>query len=240
MWKKALVLGMLLAGLPFIISADDKKDATDADTKVVHSKIADGHASCGAACRVNFTKELGLSLEYLSTIGHRISQARKTPDPVDLALAAQALSVAEQVSGKKASITAEQIQKEALELAKLRGYSKELKAMALIVPEAKADLEKLSVVAEKREAEAKAATASGESEKALFGTLTVINHSGECLNIYVSGRHVGLAHEGTTMSFRVHDHNNPSHLDAYCEEEGDLVSEQNVYGHVHNFVWHIH
>ena len=240
MWKKALVLGMLLAGLPFIISADDKKDATDADTKVVHSKIADGHASCGAACRVNFTKELGLSLEYLGTIGHRISQARKTPDPVDLALAAQALSVAEQVSGKKASITAEQVRKEALELTKLRGYSNELKAMALIVPEAKADLEKLAVVAEKREAENKAKTESGESEKGIFGRLVVINHSGECLHVYASGHYLGLVHEGTTMSFHVHDHNNPSHLDAYCAEEGELVSEQNVWGHVHHFHWHIH
>lgn len=86
---------------------------------MVHSKIADGHKSCGAACQVNFAKELGLSLDYLGSLGHRISQARKSPDPVDLALAAQALSVAEQVSGKQASITAEQVQKEALELAKL-------------------------------------------------------------------------------------------------------------------------
>ena len=237
MLRTLLVLGLCVAGLPLLTLADDAKEGTD---KVVHSKIADAKSTCGSACQVNFAKELGVSLDYLGTIGHRISVARKAADPVDLALLAQSLSVAEQVSGKKASITAEQIRKEALELAKLRGYSAELAAIALVIPEAKADLEKLTVIAKKREAEGKKQTESDEVQKALLGTLTVINHSGECLRIFVSGRYVGTAHEGTTSYFRVHDHNEPSHLDAYCEEDGDLVSEQNVFGHVHNFTWHIH
>lgn len=241
MLRKMLVVGLLLGGLPLVAMAQDaKKDAKEDDAKVVHSKISEGTKSCGAACRVNFTKELGLSLDYLGSIGHRISLARKSPDPVDLALAAQALSVAETVSGKKASITSEQVQAEALELVKMRGISSELSAVALVIPAAKQDLEKLAVVAKKREEEGKKKTESGETSKALFGTLTVVNHSGECLRIYVSGQYVGEAHQGQTAYFHVHDHRNATHLQALCEEEGHLVSQQFVFGHQHGWHWHIH
>jgi hypothetical protein len=117
MMRISLIATTLCSGLAFVAFGQESKKE---DAKVVHSKISEGTKSCGAACRVNFTKELGLPLEYLSSIGHRISVAQKTPDPVDLALASKALAVAEKVSGKLASITAAQIEKEALELTKMR------------------------------------------------------------------------------------------------------------------------
>jgi len=237
MLRKLVVLGLLFCGLPLVTSAEEAKDE---GTKVVHSKISEGVESCGAACRVNFTKELGLSLDYLGSIGHRISQARKGPDPVDLALAAQALSVAETVSGKKASITAEQVQTEALELVKMRGFSSELSAVALVIPAAKQDLEKLAIIAKKREEETKQQTDSVETSKALFDTLTVANHAGECLRIYVSGRYVGEVHQGQTAYFNVHDHSPVTVLQALCEDGGHLVSQQLVFGHQHGWYWHIH
>lgn len=237
MIRKTILFGMLLSGLTLDCWAQDAKSD---GSKVVHSNVADAKKCCGSACTVNFAKELGLSLEYLDGIGHRISVARKSPDPVELALAAQALSVAEKVSGKKASITSEQVLTEAVDLVKLRGISSELSAVALLVPESKADFEKQITIAKKREAEAKQKTAAGEGDKDLHGRLTVINHSGECLKIFVSGRYKGTVHEGETVSFHVHDHNNPSRLDAVCEEDNDLVSQQFVFGHTHDFTWHIH
>lgn len=235
-------LTALLIGLPFLSAADSKPEAKVSE-KEGHSTLAkDGVKTCGAACRINFGKELGLSLDYLGSIGHRISTARKGPDPVDLALCSQALEVAETVSGKQAPITSAQIRSEAIDLAKQRGYSKELTAVAMIVPDAnvKKELQAQATIADKREKDQLAAAKAGESPKQLFGTLTVANHSGECLRIYVSGRYKGEVHEGETASFHVHDHNQHTVLQAFCEEEGHLVSNTVVFGHQRNYYWHIH
>ena len=237
MSRRSLLVVAFFSAFPLLAYAQDAKQA---ENKVMHSKIADGKKSCGAACQVNFAKELGVPLDYLGSIGHRISLARKIPDPVELALTAQALSVAERVSGKKASITSDQVHAEALELAKMRGISMELSAIALVFPEGKQDLEKLAIVAKKREVENAKDIDNGAKEKALFGTLYVINHSSECLRVFVSGRFVGEVHMGQSASFHVHDHNATTRLDAYCEEEGELVSEQNLFGRFNNYTWHIH
>jgi hypothetical protein len=235
-------LTALLIGLPFLSAADSKPE-TKVSEKEGHSTLGkDGVKTCGAACCIKFGKELGVSLDYLDSIGHRISTARKGPDPVDLALCSQALEVAETVSGKKAPITAAQIRTEAIDLAKQRGYSQELTALALIVPEAsvKKELQTQATIAEKREKDAQAALNTGETPKQLFGTLTVANHSGECLRIYVSGRPKGEVHAGQTASFHVHDHNQHTVLQAFCEDEGELVSNTVVCGHQHDYYWHIH
>ena len=244
MIRNLLILGVCLAGVQ-LLNADEKKGSELAAEKSgeVHTKVSEAKKTSGVACYINFGKELGTSLDFLKTIGPRISNARSTPDPVELALSAQALSVAEQVTGKKASITSEAVQSEALELAKLRGISAELSALAIIIhdPMIQKDLEKLAAVSKKREMEAREALKAGEGSRELRDTLTVINHSGECLRIMVSGRFIGEVHEGETMSFfQVRDFNHVTRLDAYCEEEGHLVSHQHVHGHKHNFVWHIH
>src|SRR5689334_18864141 len=57
------------------------------------------------AASVNFRKELGLPFATLGTLGSRIDAARRAPDPVALAHAANELAVAEKVSGKQASLT---------------------------------------------------------------------------------------------------------------------------------------
>ena len=238
MFRNFLACLAVLVAAPFALAADDK-----ADEKEVHCTYTkEKTKTCGVACRVNFTKELGVPLDYLSSIGHRISEARADADPVELALCSQALAVAEGVSGKKASITAEQVKTEALSIAKLRGISTELSAIALIVNDAdtKRDLEKQVALAKKREADSKAALDSKEDTKELFGTLVVANHSDECLRIFVSGTYVGEVHTGTTASFHVHDHNNPTVLEAYCEEDGELVGNKYVFGHRHYFHWCIH
>lgn len=240
MFRTFIACTALLLAMPFAAAA---QDATKADEKELHSTYAkDRVKTCGVAGCVNFAKEFGLSLDYLGSIGNRIALARKAPDPVELALCSQALAVAEKVSGKQASITSEQVRAEAIDLAKQRGYANELSAVALIVPDAevKRDLEKQLVLTKKRDEEALAAAKTGESTKELFGRLTVVNHSGECIRIFVSGRFYGEVHEGQTQAFHVHDHNPSTRLEAYCEEDGDLVSARSVFGHRHSFLWHIH
>jgi hypothetical protein len=242
MFRFWIPLTSLLIGLPFLSAAETKPEIK-ASENVGHSTLGkESVKTCGAACSVNFGKELGLALDFLDGIGHRISTARKGPDPVDLALCSQALEVAETVSGKKAPITSAQIRTEAIDLAKLRGYSQELTAVALIVPDAnvKKELQTQATIADKREKEAQAALKSGEAPKELDGTLTVANHSGECVRIYVSGRYVGEVHPGQTASYHVHDHNAHTVLQAYCEGDGHLVSNKVVYGHKHSYYWHIH
>jgi len=207
------------------------------------STLAKDAKKCACvACTINFGKELGVPLEYLSGLGHRIHDARLSPDPVELAMAAQSLAVAEKVAGKKASLTSDQVLKEAVTLGRLRGISVELAALTSIVTDesTREELGKEMTAAKMREEEAAAALESGERTRALLGTLTVANHSGECLRIMVSGRYCGTVHGGQTMYMHVHDHNHHTELEAICEHDGEVVSTACVEGHQHQYYWHIH
>lgn len=238
MLRSLLCLSLVLGGFAARSSAAED---TKKEEKTIKSQLANGKQTCCRASTINFAKELGVPLDYLESIGQRIHQARRTPDPVELALAAQALGVAEKVANKKASLTADDCMKEAVELAKMRGNSAELAAVSLLASDetTKKDLGKELALATKRESEEKAALKSGESTRQILGTLTVINHTGECLDIYVSGNYVGRVHTGQVRTFYVHDHNYHSHLDAYCVEGGELVREACAEGHRHNVTWHI-
>lgn len=246
MSRSVLLAGLLLCSLPLALVAADKEAKEPAQEvgkeEVIRCKLTtDGKRCCGAACTVNFSKELGLPLDYLSSIGHRISQARRTPDPVELAMAAQSLQVAEKVSGKNASITSEAVLKDAVDLAKMRAISSELAAVALVVTDdaARSELSKLAAAAKESEADKAAALKAGEETKELFGYLTVDNHTDECLRIFVSGRYKGTVHAGQRAYYHVHDHSDPTVLEAYCEEEGELVRNSYNYGHHHRLYWHI-
>lgn len=234
-----LLIACLTAGslTAAAVAQDVKKDAKE---EIVRSKLSAGQKCCCDAATINFIKELGVPLEYLGTLGQRIYQARTKPDPVDLAMAAQGLAVAEKVSGKKASVTADAVLKEALDLAKMRGVSSELAALALIVPDeaTRRDLDKPIALAKKREEDEKARVKSGEESRDIHGTLEVTNHTSECLRIYVDGRYVGTVHNGRRAQFHVHAPAETNHLDAYCEG-GHLVRRGHVMGHRHFVRWHI-
>jgi len=236
---KYLLCGLFVLAIccPSYVNAEDKQEP-----EVIKSSIEkDVVESCLGACRVNFRKELGVDLEYLDSIGVDIHNARKTPDPVALALCAKGLAVAEQVSGKKASYTSTQVMQEAVKLAKLRGYSAELSGLAVLADAKDAsDLKELAEVAKGAEEEARIATENGDASKELIGSLQVANHSHECLRIYMDGRYLGTVHEGHTQSFHVHNHNWHNHFDAYCAEGGELVQHANYSGHAHFLSWHIH
>lgn len=238
MLKKSFAAALLVAGLAGFSLAQEK--AQPAKEQKFEDKVADAKPCCARACGVNFTKELNVPFDYLGTIGARIATARKTPDPVDLAMAGQSLAVAEAVSGKKASVTSTEVIKEAIDLAKLRGYSAELTAVALIVTDdaAKKDLAKAAAVAKKLEDEAKAQPA-GSGDKDLVGNLIVFNRSGECVKIYVDGKFVGEVHAGDTTAVRVHSHSENTLIQAICED-GDVVSQRIFAGRNRgDFHWHL-
>lgn len=239
---RMLTCMVLMLGLSSTAFGQDAKDAEEKEIKIESTLKKDAKKCSCRACGVNLAQELGVPLDYLSTLGARIHTARLSPDPVDLALAAQGLAVAEKVAGKKASITSDEVMDEAVALAKQRGISVELAAMKSIATDEKDQQEfaKLGKEAEAREAEVKQSVESGERTKALFGRLTVINHSPECLRIYVSGRYAGEVHAGQVAAFHVHDHNFHTELTAICEIDGDLVSAACSEGHRHSYVWHIH
>lgn len=249
MFRSMLLAGLVLCSLPFALRADDeeaKQAAKDAAKNgspevVIRCRRSDAKPCCGAACTVNFTKELGVPLDYLSGIGHRISQARKAPDPVDLAMAAQNLSVAEQLAGKTASIKSQDVMKEAVELAKLRAISSELAAVALVVADeaTKNSLNQQATAAKQDEADRAAAIKEGSAARSLVGYLTVDNHTAECVRIMVNGKYYGEVHTGQRGQFYVHDHCPTLTLQAYCEDDNELVSQSVDYGRRTSLYWHI-
>jgi hypothetical protein len=239
-WKCQLAAMLLLSPAAWSQEGGTAGEkANQEEAKVVKSSIAKDAAKdcCLGACTVNFSKELGVSLGYLSDLGACIHDARTTPDPVALAVAAKSLEAAEKAAGKTASVSAKQIMAEAVKLATLREIEAELKAVAhLVGDDQSGDLLELAEVAAERAKN----TEDGEGTKELFGTLRVANHTHECLRIYCDGRYLGEVHEGETANFHVHSHRDPNHFDAYCMEGGELVSHAHLWGHHHSAYWHIH
>lgn len=238
MLMKSFVAAVFVAGAVGYAVAQEKKAEPTAKEEKFESKKEDRKPSCCRASLVNFTKELGVPLEYLNTIGTRIATARKTPDPVELALAAQALAVAEGVSGKKASLTSTEVFAEALDLAMKRNVSAELAAVAMVAPDQanKDSLTKSAAVAKKLEAEEKAKP-QGEGSREILESLTVTNETGECVKIYVDGFYVGTVHRGGTKRFGVHTHTHKTEVTAICEDGGEVVGRSYAHGHHHNVSW---
>jgi hypothetical protein len=231
------MFSLLVSGLA--VGTARSQDEEPSDKFTINSKVADAKECVCRACNINFYKEFGVPLEYLGSIGQDIHDARLKPDPVSLALCARSLQVAEEVSGKKASVTSDEVMKDAIHLGKLRGVSSELSALVAIASDAatKKELAKEAEAAKVREEEAKQDLADGVQTKELIGTLVVCNHSSECVRIYVSGHYAGVVHEGQCRHFHVHDHNYHTELTAYCVEGGELVSTSCAEGHNHHFTW---
>lgn len=218
------------------LAGDGRSQETKKEEKEGRNKLE----AASPASAVNFSKELAVPLSCLRTLGACIDQARQSADPVELAALAQKLAVAEKVSGKKASLTAEALMKEAVELGKRREYAAELSALAMMAtePALQKELTTAATLAKKRDTEAAAKIQEGGTTRDLVGYLFVTNHTGECLRIYVSGRYVGEVHAGQRATFPVHDHNHVTVLTAVCEG-GHLAARRNLDGHFHDYNWHI-
>src|SRR5262249_45325192 len=146
-----------------------------------------------AASSVNFRKELNLPFPTLSTLGSRISAARRSADPVALAHAASELAVAERVSGKKASLTSSTLLKESAGLAQLRRQTAALQAVENVANQIQTqqdeilDLRKEIALAQ-AQAKADADFFRGNEEPTWTPRkLIVNNYTTQTLDVYVNG-----------------------------------------------------
>jgi hypothetical protein len=153
------------------------------------------------ASTIDFGGELGLPLQGLTTLGGRIEAARRTPDPVALAVAGLELAAAEKVSGKNAGLSSEAVFKEVVYLAKVRSHSKELLMVAELLNDK--DL--------RAEADRAARFEKGEAEAAKAGEtprgtryLRVWNRTRECTEVYVNGECLGHVEPGEFATFPIY------------------------------------
>jgi hypothetical protein len=211
-WRGMLCLGLLLGGLALGAATicpardDQKGDGGKDQPKPTQLKLE----KYKKATAINFAGALKLPFESLSSLGHRIEQARKDSDPVALAAIANELRVAEKVSGKKAEMTSQDVGKEALDLAVLRGVPEELQALSLMTDDTTAQTRLKSEIdsakkcqAEERE-QAKA-VANGEKPRALRGTLLIVNQTDDELQIRVNGVPRARSFAHSTSSITVFD-----------------------------------
>jgi len=240
----ALVLGCLaLASLVSLVPAEQAKtqDAAADDQEVVKSKAT----KTPAAASVNFRKELKLPFDSLATLGSRIDAARRKPDPVALAHAANELGIAEKVSGKTASLTSKQLAKEATELASLRRQLHELNAVAAVNQQMA--LEEENVVLMKRaiaEAKATAEQEKRDFEQNLEPTwkprkVVVNNYTTEYLDVYVNGNYKTQVQPGMQQTIVVEHRWNPTVLKAFGNEDVNTYGPRYVWGRFDKYTWNI-
>ena len=199
--RLALLFGAFwaLQGTSITFAQDTNDSKNPASTKEVTSTPV----KTEPATTINFIKDLDLHFESLATLGSRIEEARRNADPVALATCANYLAAAETASGKKASLTAEALTKEAVELAKLRDESAELKAVATLVKDSSAELMPLAEKAAKREADELAAFKSGERPRGIIGYVTAVNNTGYRVYVWEDGHELGWVNPYDTYTFNV-------------------------------------
>jgi hypothetical protein len=235
------VLGFLSLSCLALGDTPGKGDPAAQDKEVVSSTATQRTA----ASSVNFRKELNLPFRTLSTLGSRISAARRSADPVALAHAASELAVAEKVSGKKASLTSATLLKESAELAKLRRQAAELQAVENVAHQIQTqqdevlDLRKEIALAQ---AQAKADADFFKSNEEPTWTprkLTVNNYTTQTLDVYVNGTFkMRVAPGGMQIGFIEHRWN-PVTLTAYGDEDSQTWGPQYLWGRFNKYTWNI-
>lgn len=231
---------LAVAGSP---SAQQPKKAGQPpeDKQVVTSKPTKVSPAAG----VKFRKDLGLPLTSLGTLGSRIDQARRSGDPVALANAASELNVAEQVAGKKASLTSNQLIAEAAELASLRKQEAELQSVLHIsdkVFQAQSQVDNLK----KQIAETRALTAADKRalEKKEEPTnaprkIIVNNYSTQYIDIQANGYLLGQVNPGTTRVFTIDQRWNPIVLKGWGDMDETTFGPVVLQGRFDKYTWNI-
>jgi len=187
----------------------------------------------------DFANAFDLPFASVETLGTRLMAARKTMNPIALAMVAVEIGVNEKVSGKKAEVTAETVHKEAVELATMRFVSSELKALALLTKDTviSKELATLSQKAAKAEAEHTADFKSGIKERGIV-YLRVSNHANHHVDVYENGRYLGRVHGHSHHVFHTphlrHDH--AVHLRAH-DHRGNHWRAHTIHGNHHEYHW---
>jgi len=215
----------------------DKKD----DQKVVDSKAQ----KRTPATAVNFHKELGLSYGSLGTLGSRIETARRSPDPVALAHAASELATAEKVSGKKASLTSQEILKESQELAKLRREISEMKALLHVSTQMATEETTLKDLKDNIDFEQK--RAKDESDAILKGMeptgaprkVLVNNYTTQIVDLYVNGTLKMQLQPGQSKWCVIEHKWDPTILKAYGSQDEVHWGPRYIWGNFDKYTWNL-
>lgn len=210
-----VVLGLVTANY-----AADKKEVKEINSspeKVQQAKF------------INFSKQLNLSLSSLDGLGQRIDDARKSANPIDLALCAKLLEAAEAVAGpkNKTELASSALMTEAIELAKQRSKPSELLTLSKLVSGKNSkDLAALaqSVIDNQPE--------PGQINKDVEGDLTVRNLGHDHVDIYLNGSYYGIVNGHSWRRFHVH---NITYLTAKDHEGHRWHSH--VHYHTHDHIW---
>ena len=240
-----LALGCLaLASLVIAGQAkkDDKAQKKEPEDKQVVSTKA---TKVTPAASVNFRKALGLPFDSLSTLGSRIDAARRKPDPVALAHAANELHVAEKVSGKTASVTSKQLLKESGELAAMRRQAAELKAQLQIANQMQFEEDHIKMLKENLAL----ANAQVKSDKEYFDRneeptskprkVVVNNYTTQYLDIYVNGFYKVQVTPGSTQVITIEHRWNPTILKAYGDEDINTWGPRYIWGRFDKYTWNL-
>jgi hypothetical protein len=234
----AVALGFATTALTF---AQNPAPAAAEDTKVVKTAAT----KSTPVATVPFRKALGLPYPSLGTLGTRIDAARRSGDPVALAHAASELSVAEKVSGKKASVTSAAIMKEAAELASLRKQVAELKAVQqvsekVLVEQEQADsLTKAIDFAQTQTAVDQNALKANQEPTDAPRKLVVNNYSTQYVDVQVNGYLKGQVPPGSQKTFTIDQMWNPVSLKGYGDEDTNMWGPVWLPGKWSTYTWNI-
>ena len=232
------LLGLALAaGSPGLSSAQDPKPGVP-PTEPAQSRNIESKRE-KAAPIPDFARSFGLPFESMATLGHRLTDARLKCDPITLAMISTEIGIAEQVSGKKADITAAEVKKEAVELARMRRCEPELAAMSLMVEDKAAakELTDLASKAGQEEAERVSRFKSGEREKGV-NVLIVRNTTPVPVSVRVNGVHLGWVQPFSQVDFNTAQYYEPHQLYLSAHDQfGDVFRSHVHTGHHHYFTW---
>jgi uncharacterized protein (TIGR03000 family) len=208
-------------------------------------KIDSAAVKRATATGIKFRKQLGLPLATLNTLGSRIDAARRARDPVALGQAANELAVAEQASGKKASLTSTALARESAELAKLRRQEAELRATLALQQQITGTDDTITTLKQILQ-EAKAQVqADSESirmnQEPTFAPRTVIvnNYTTQYVDIWVNGFYKGQVQPGLTQAFVIEHRWNPTVLTGDGDDDEQTWGPVYIWGRFKKYTWNI-
>lgn len=237
----ALALFALFVFTTAFPAQEPKKADPAADQQVVKSKPT----KVTPAASIKFRKEFGLSYPSLGTLGSRIDSARRSGDPVALGHAAGELDVAEQASGKSASLTSKQLMAEAAELASLRKQNSELQAVftmsrkIAVAQEQLTSLKKSIEDAQAQAAAAKRALEKNEEPTHTARKIVVNNYTTQYIDVQVNGYLKGQVDPGTTKTFTVDQMWNPIILKGWGDADETTYGPVLLQGRFDKYTWNI-
>jgi len=219
-----------------------KPDPKSDDKQVVDSKPQ----KRTPATSINFNKELNLPFATLRTLGTRVEAARRACDPVALAQSASELSVAENVSEKKASLTSLELIKESAQLAKVRNEVKELQAVYNTQSQitnddvALADLKK-QIGASKNLALQETQSVRQNQEPANQPRrLLLNNYTDQYIEIIIDGNpRFPIVQPGQSRYFMIEQRVSPVVVTAYGDEDTQSWGPRYLWGSYTIYTWNI-